>query len=135
MHIQLRCDQWLRSGAVDTKLPVAVARYKPFAMNNVSEIMAAAPKPSVLLSNKPVAGAHSAKPITPMASLSHVSPPASVPAGMVAVPKAEYQEMKETITELKSTLKVLQDPDFQRSLREASSKIEKLEAQLKMLEK
>ena len=140
IHLNGVFEPWITSGAVDTKLPVPPGKFTPFAMDKVGQIMAAAPKPQELLSHKPVVPVNSAKPlgfqnVRPTAHLAHQSSQAHVPAGMVAVPKAEYHEMKQTISELKSTLKVLQDPSFQKSLREASDRIEKLEAQLKQFER
>jgi hypothetical protein len=133
-HVTMSFNEWVLDG-VSRTLPMDKKSYQEFGMACVGKLMQVLPQPKDLLKK----GASSQGPELPEALEKTIEPEKAVVKKSESI-KERYlnrrvrKEMQATVKELRSVIEVLQDKEFQRSLRKAGNSLKRLERHLQRLE-
>ena len=147
-HVTMSINEWVLDD-VSRTLPMDKESYQGFSMACVGKLMQSLPQPKDLL--KKIENTEQAEGEAPQVSqlpeapekAKEVEKAATPPSSAVkksASPKERYlnkrvrKEMKAAVKELRSVIEVLQDKEFQRSLRKAGNSLKRLERHLQRLE-
>ena len=126
-HVTMSINEWVLD-SVSRTLPIDKKSYQDFSMACVGKLMQALPQPKDLL-KKGEAPQKAELPEAPEKSSKPISN-----SKERYLNKRVRKEMKAAVIELRSVIEVLQDKEFQRSLRKAGNSLKRLERHLQRLE-
>ena len=133
-HVTMSINEWVLAD-VSRSLPMEKESYQSFNMACVGKLMQSLPQPKDLLKK----GEAPQGPVLPEALEKTIEPEKAEVKKSESIKKRYLnrrvrKEMQATVKELRSVIEVLQDKEFQRSLRKAGNSLKRLERHLQRLE-
>ena len=136
-QLTVKINEWVLEG-VSSTLPLPKESFKPFEMAALSKLMVVLPKPKELLEKSQdvtlAKGPEAPEKDDELAGEKPSFTKKTFKPSEKYINRRVRKEMQSAVKEMREVMEVLQDKEFQRSLRKAGSALKRLEGHLQKLE-